>query len=78
MRFPAAALVGKDGMLKAHHLTLLDGEMLVDKDQITEQRTRRFLAYDLIVVNGASLVHRSPKVRTPSSMCCWPPHHSLS
>ncbi|BDA47945.1 mRNA-capping enzyme [Coccomyxa sp. Obi] len=62
MRFPAA-LVGKDGMLKAHHLTLLDGEMLVDEDQVTEQRTRRFLAYDLIALNGTSLVHRPSKER---------------
>ncbi len=62
MRFPAA-LVGKDGMLKAHHLTLLDGEMLVDEDQITEQRTRRFLAYDLIALNGTSLLRRPSKAR---------------
>lgn len=37
-----------------HVGTMLDGEMVVDIDRITGLCTRRFLAYDLMVLNGMS------------------------
>ena len=39
-----------------HFQTLLDGEMVVDEDLATGMRTRRFLVYDAVVLNGKSLV----------------------
>jgi mRNA capping enzyme, catalytic domain len=42
--------------------TLLDGEMVVDEDIVTGVRTRRYLAYDLVALQGASLVLRPFKV----------------
>ena len=39
-----------------HFQTLLDGEMVVDEDLATGIRTRRFLVYDAVVLNGRSLV----------------------
>ena len=64
MRFPTA-LVRPDRVgewcLAAHHATLLDGEMIVDKDD-TNKRTRRYLAYDCMAVNGKSLVELPWKV----------------
>lgn len=39
-----------------HFQTLLDGEMVVDEDLASGARTRRFLVYDAIVLNGKSLV----------------------
>ncbi|KDD75262.1 mRNA capping enzyme [Helicosporidium sp. ATCC 50920] len=41
---------------KLQHLTLLDGEMIVDEEMDTGRRQRRFLAYDLMHVAGHSLV----------------------
>jgi mRNA-capping enzyme len=38
-----------------HHGTILDGEMVVDEDVAAGTRTRRFLAYDCVGVNGRSL-----------------------
>lgn len=61
MRFPRQ-LVGKDGMLHAHNLTLLDGEMLVDEDIAAGTQTRRFLAYDLVALNGKSCAQKPWKV----------------
>lgn len=43
--------------------TLLDGEMVVDED-LEGNQTRRFLIYDLVAVNRASLVQRPWKVRS--------------
>ena len=67
MRFPTA-LVKADAaggwMLAAHHMTLLDGEMLVDEDLATGATTRRFLAYDCIALGGRSLTHKPWKART--------------
>ncbi|EIE27392.1 hypothetical protein COCSUDRAFT_34803 [Coccomyxa subellipsoidea C-169] len=62
MRFPVQ-LVGKDGQLQAHHMTLLDGEMLVDEDIAAGTQTRRFLAYDLIALHGKSLSNLPSKER---------------
>ena len=39
-----------------HFQTLLDGEMVVDEDLASGIRTRRFLVYDAVVLNGKSLV----------------------
>jgi mRNA-capping enzyme len=39
-----------------HVCTLLDGELVVDEDLTTGERTRRFLAYDCLAVNGKPLV----------------------
>lgn len=61
MRFPQQ-LVGKDTLLHAHHMTLLDGEMVVDEDMAAGTQHRRFLAYDLIALNGESLVRHPFKV----------------
>jgi len=40
-----------------HSGTILDGEMVVDEDMVSGQRTRRFLAYDLVSLNGDNMVH---------------------
>lgn len=45
-----------------HHQTLLDGELVVDEDTETGQRTRRFLAYDMMMLNGKPLVQKPFKV----------------
>mmetsp|Transcript_11085 Transcript_11085/g.23903 ORF Transcript_11085/g.23903 Transcript_11085/m.23903 type:complete len:801 (-) Transcript_11085:769-3171(-) len=42
---------------RPHHRTLLDGEMVVDHDKATGQHMRRYLAYDIMMINGAALVH---------------------
>ena len=47
-----------------HHQTLMDGELVVDEDIETGQRTRRFLAYDMMMLNGKSLVQKPCKVNT--------------
>jgi mRNA-capping enzyme len=41
-----------------HHGTILDGEMVVDEDLVAGTRTRRFLAYDMVALHGASLAGR--------------------
>ncbi len=35
-----------------HMGTIIDGEMVVDEDLVTGRKTRRFLAYDAMVING--------------------------
>lgn len=42
-----------------HQGTILDGEMIVDEDLVTGKKTRRFLAYDILVING-EIVTRHP------------------
>jgi mRNA-capping enzyme len=41
-----------------HQGTILDGEMVVDEDLVTGKRTRRFLAYDSMVINGEIVTQR--------------------
>lgn len=41
----------------------MDGEMVVDEDIETGTRSRRYLAYDLMVLNGRSLAELPFKVR---------------
>ena len=64
MRFPTA-LVRPDKTgewrLAAHHATLLDGEMVVDQD-LNDNLTRRYLAYDCMAVNSKSLAGRPWRV----------------
>lgn len=38
-----------------HAGTILDGEMVVDVNPETKERTRRFLAYDLVAINGSNV-----------------------
>lgn len=46
-----------------HQGTILDGEMVVDEDLLTATRTRRFLAYDAMVINGEIITHHPWKER---------------
>ena len=50
-----------------HHQTLLDGELVVDEDIESGRRTRRFLAYDMVMLNGKPLIQKPCKVRTSSA-----------
>jgi mRNA-capping enzyme len=47
-----------------HHMTLLDGEMVVDEDSKTGTCRRRYLAYDMMVLNQKVLADRPFKERT--------------
>jgi len=38
-----------------HHYTLLDGEMIIDRDPHTHKQERRYLIYDLMAINQVSL-----------------------
>jgi mRNA-capping enzyme len=51
MRFP---LLHHEGN-KVHHITLLDGEMVLDFDPVSKIFIRRYLAYDCMAVNGELL-----------------------
>ncbi|KAK1307652.1 hypothetical protein QJS10_CPA09g01274 [Acorus calamus] len=53
MRFPSRS-VNEDSSEKFHHLTLLDGEMIIDKLP-NGKLERRYLAYDLMAVNNQSV-----------------------
>lgn len=44
----------RDTMAGTHHLTLLDGEMVIDKIKDGEYK-RRYLIYDLMMLNQVSL-----------------------
>jgi len=46
-----------------HHMTLLDGEMVVDEDMATGVRMRRFLVYDMMACNGTAVVNKEFSVR---------------
>eukprot|EP00250_Pteridium_aquilinum_P005768 c15818_g1_i1 orf=283-2259(-) len=52
MRFPLKHGTASD----THHLTLLDGEMVIDEIPGTHQRKRRYLIYDIMMLNHESLV----------------------
>ena len=45
-----------------HHMTLLDGEMVVDDDVVGDSQARRFLAYDIMLLQGQPLMDRRFKV----------------
>jgi mRNA-capping enzyme len=58
-RFPTRPPPGSKHLVGPPHMgTLLDGEMVVDEDVATGARTRRFLAYDLVALNGARVADR--------------------
>ncbi|KAK9842283.1 hypothetical protein WJX81_004542 [Elliptochloris bilobata] len=61
MRFPGRSAKGKPRGV--HHMTLLDGELVVDTDVTTGKLTRRFLAYDLMTLNTHSVTKRAFKER---------------
>lgn len=44
------------------NMTLLDGEMVVDEDIVTGQRKRRYLAYDVMLLHGKSIIDLPFKV----------------
>ena len=55
-----------------HHLTLLDGEMVVDEEIESGERKRRFLAYDLMALNGSHLkvgMEMQPVMGLPFKVC---------
>lgn len=54
LRFPLKGQVGKDALAPTHHLTLMDGEMVIDKLP-DGQLKRRYLVYDLMMVNHQTI-----------------------
>jgi hypothetical protein len=54
--------------IEFHHGTLLDGEMVVNKQQDGRQQ-RVFYVYDLMMLNGANVSTRPWKVST--AHICW-------
>lgn len=50
--------------------TILDGEMIVDDDLLSDRKQRRFLAYDLMALNGKSVVGLPWKV-LGMGVGCW-------
>ena len=55
MRWPTVSLKAPHFDVKSpHHHTLLDGEMVVDED-MTSGKRRRFLIYDVVMLNGRPL-----------------------
>uniref|UniRef100_A0A1J3K656 mRNA guanylyltransferase n=1 Tax=Noccaea caerulescens TaxID=107243 RepID=A0A1J3K656_NOCCA len=58
MRFPCRQ--SSDGSShKVHHYTLLDGEMVIDNAMNEGQARRRYLIYDMVAINGESVVERT-------------------
>ncbi|PON36910.1 mRNA capping enzyme, bifunctional [Parasponia andersonii] len=59
MRFPCKptndALAEK---IQTHHFTLLDGEMIIDTLPDSHKQERRYLIYDLIVINQVPVIER--------------------
>ncbi|XP_024027932.1 mRNA-capping enzyme isoform X1 [Morus notabilis] len=57
MRFPCKPT--SDGFAeKTHHFTLLDGEMIIDTLPDSQKQERRYLIYDLMVINQMSVIER--------------------
>lgn len=54
-------MAGKE--YQSHHLTLLDGELIVDEDRDSGKHSYRYLAYDIMALNSSPLVDRPWKVR---------------
>ncbi|KAG5022647.1 hypothetical protein JHK85_018989 [Glycine max] len=51
--------LGVGGMAeKTHHFTLLDGEMIIDTLPDSKKQERRYLIYDLMAINGVSVIER--------------------
>ncbi|XP_010543241.1 PREDICTED: mRNA-capping enzyme isoform X2 [Tarenaya hassleriana] len=43
---------------KVHHYTLLDGEMIIDTVPENQKQERRYLIYDMVAINGQSVIER--------------------
>jgi len=57
MRFPCKST--NDALAeKAHHYTLLDGEMVIDTLPDSQKQERRYLIYDMMAINQVSIVER--------------------
>ncbi|KDO42151.1 hypothetical protein CISIN_1g005672mg [Citrus sinensis] len=57
MRFPCRN--SNEGLgEKTHHFTLLDGEMIIDKLPDSRRQERRYLIYDMMAINQASVIER--------------------
>ncbi|TYJ50945.1 hypothetical protein E1A91_A01G245000v1 [Gossypium mustelinum] len=56
MRFPCWHNKGVGGM--NHHLTLLDGEMIIDTLPDSRKQERRYLIYDMMVLNNEPIIER--------------------
>ncbi|KAI3861270.1 hypothetical protein MKX03_017401 [Papaver bracteatum] len=54
MRFPR--LTQENGRGTTHNLTLLDGEMVIDTDPETHEQERRYLVFDVMSINGSSVI----------------------
>lgn len=54
LRFPKRGL--PQGSFESHHLTLLDGEMIIDTVPETGEQKRRYLVYDLMMLNSQSQI----------------------
>ncbi|KAH9302911.1 hypothetical protein KI387_014494 [Taxus chinensis] len=54
LRFPIRGV--QPGSPECHHFTLLDGEMIIDTVPETGEQQRRYLVYDLMMVNGQSKI----------------------
>ena len=52
-----------------HCSTLMDGEMVVDEDKVTHRQTRRYLAYDIMLLNGRTLRYEEFEVPQSSLLC---------
>lgn len=51
-------MTGQEREYPSHHMTLLDGEMVVDEDRDSGKQMYRYLAYDIMALNSDSLVHK--------------------
>ncbi|PSC72146.1 mRNA-capping enzyme isoform X1 [Micractinium conductrix] len=61
MRWPTPLQPGQPAKAPtgpAHHWTVLDGEMVVDDIMEEDRQERRFLAYDMVMLNGQPIVDR--------------------
>ena len=62
MRFPIQPMADRHPEYQPHHMTLLDGELIVDEERDTGKHTYKFLAYDLMALNYSCKVHKPWKV----------------
>lgn len=58
MRFPCRLVNDKGAEKMFHHLTLLDGEMVIDTVPESKKQERRYLIYDIMAINQLSVVER--------------------
>lgn len=67
----------KEGLNETQHCTLLDGEMVIDKNPETDNLERRYLVYDVMMINtkpltkvGVNLVTKVGSVLSDELHCC--------